>query len=299
MKKILFIVNPKAGITIKSKAIIDLMAGNLLNSDIEPKVVFTEYGGHAIELAQKGIEDKYDVIVAGGGDGTINEVASVLKNTDAVLGLLPLGSGNGLARFLKIPLGTISAIRTLNNFAVRTIDTVTLNDRFFTSIAGIGLDAEVAHSFKSNRFRGLLEYSRITLTALTELKAHDHVLILDGNEMKQKAIMISFANSNQFGFNMRIAPEALIDDGLLDICVIKKGNIANLINVGYNALAGIKDESGVIEYYKASEVIVKNNTELKVNIDGEAALFEKDLYFKIFPSSLKVAVPLRSIKKGM
>ena len=299
MKKILFIVNPKAGITIKSKAIIDLMAGNLLNSDIEPKVVFTEYGGHAIELAQKGIEDKYDVIVAGGGDGTINEVASVLKNTDAVLGLLPLGSGNGLARFLKIPLGTISAIRTLNNFAVRTIDTVTLNDRFFTSIAGIGLDAEVAHSFKSNRFRGLLEYSRITLTALTELKAHDHVLILDGNEMEQKAIMISFANSNQFGFNMRIAPEALIDDGLLDICVIKKGNIANLINVGYNALAGIKDESGVIEYYKASEVIVKNNTDLKVNIDGEAALFETDLHFKIFPSSLKVAVPLRSIKKGM
>lgn len=296
MKRILFIVNPKAGITIKSKAIIDLMAGNLLNSDIEPKVVFTEYGGHAIELAKKGIEEKFDVIVAGGGDGTINEVASVLKKTDAVLGLLPLGSGNGLARFLKIPLGTISAIRTLNDYAVRTIDTVTLNDRFFTSIAGVGLDAEVAHSFQSNRFRGLLEYTRVAMTVLTELKAIEYDLVIDGRELNPEALMISFANSNQFGFNMRIAPEARIDDGLIDVCIVKKGNIAHVINTGFNALAGKTDENGIVDYIKAKEILIRNNKPLKFNIDGEAALFDSDIKIRIHPNSLKVAVPLRIYK---
>lgn len=272
------------------------MTGNILNSEFAPKVLFTEYGGHAIELAREAIKDQYEIIVAAGGDGTINEVASVLINTDIILGLLPLGSGNGLARFLKIPLNTIASIRLYNHFTVRTVDAVTVNDHFFTSIAGVGLDAEVAHSFQNNRMRGLLEYSRITLTALSELKTKDYSLILDGKEIQQSAVMISIANSNQFGFNMRIAPEARIDDGLLDVCIVKKGSFTNMINVGYNALAGIKDESGLIDYYKAKEVIVKNSGQIKVNIDGEAALFNSDLHFKIMPACLKVAVPLRSIK---
>ncbi|MBK7029781.1 MAG: acylglycerol kinase family protein [Bacteroidales bacterium] len=166
MKKIniLFIVNPRAGITIKSKFLIRLLAGQYLDNErYKPEVQFTKYATHATELAKEAVESGIPFVIAVGGDGTVNEGARALINTKTAMGILPTGSGNGLAHHLKIPMNIFQALRVINRGNTKYIDTVNLNDKVFTSIAGIGFDAKVAEKFASSGVRGLISYVRIIL----------------------------------------------------------------------------------------------------------------------------------------
>jgi YegS/Rv2252/BmrU family lipid kinase len=291
-KKIVFIVNPKAGITPKSKVVIELLTGNIMpSSRFAPEVVFTERAGHATELAKTAISNGADIIVALGGDGTINEVACALADTDIPLGILPAGSGNGLARCLGISMSYALALRTIIRGNTKLIDVATVNDNLYTSIAGIGFDAFVAEKFAGSTMRGMLSYMQIVLNEFKNYKAIKYHLTIDGNEVEKQALMIVFANSDQFGFNTRIAPHAKLDDGFLDVCIIRKMQAKQLLNVGYHTMRGTLGTTNYVEYYKAKEINIKNAQPALMNVDGEPKIMNPPIRISIKPLALRVIVP--------
>lgn len=291
-KKIVFIVNPKAGISPKSKVVIELLAGNIIpSSRFIPEVIFTERPGHATEIAANAIANGADIIVASGGDGTVNEVASALVDTDIPMGILPAGSGNGLARCLGISMSYALALRTIIRGNTKLMDVATVNDKLYTSIAGIGFDAFVAQKFAESSIRGMISYMQIILNEFSSYKPLTYNLTIDGEEFEKQALMIVFANSNQFGFNTKIAPDAKVDDGYLDICVVKKMPVTQLLNVGYNTMRGTLGNTGFAEYFRGKEISITNIHDPLMNIDGEPKIMNSPVSIKIKPLCLRVIVP--------
>jgi diacylglycerol kinase (ATP) len=291
-KKIVFIVNPKAGITPKSKFIIELLAGNIIpSSRFIPEVVFTERAGHATELAKEAIGRGIDIVVASGGDGTVNEVACAMVNTGIPMGILPAGSGNGLARCLGISMSYALALRTIIRGKTKLMDVATVNDIVYTSIAGIGFDAYVAQKFSESYIRGMISYMQIILKEFSSYKPMTYRLTIDGVDMEKHALMIIFANGNQFGFNTRIAPEAKVDDGFLDVCIMKKMPVSQLVNVGYHMLRGTPLKTGYMEYFKGQNITIDTIAEPLMNIDGEPKIVQSPVKIDIKPLALRVIIP--------
>lgn len=291
-KKIVFIVNPKAGITPKSKVVIELLAGNIIpSSRFIPEVLFTEKAGHATELAKTSLNNGAEIIVASGGDGTVNEVAHALVNTDIPMGILPAGSGNGLARCLGISMSYALALRTIIRGNTKLMDVATVNNMIYTSIAGIGFDAYVAQKFSESSIRGMISYMQIILNEFSAYKPVNYTLTIDGQEIERQALMIIFANGDQFGFNTRVAPDARVDDGFLDICVIRKMPVSQLLNVGYHTMRGTLDKTGFAEYFKGREITINNVVDPLMNIDGDAKTITSPVKIGIKPLSLRVIVP--------
>jgi len=291
-KKIVFIVNPKAGITPKSKVVIELLAGNIIpSSRFIPEVIFTERPGHATEIAATSIGKGADIIVASGGDGTVNEVACALVDTNIPMGILPAGSGNGLARCLGISMSYALALRTIIRGKTKLMDVATVNDKLYTSIAGIGFDAFVAQKFADSSIRGMLSYMQIILNEFSSYKPLAYNLTIDGEDFEKQALMIVFANSNQFGFNTKIAPDAKVDDGYLDICVVKKMPVTQLLNVGYHTMRGTLGNTGFAEYFRGKEISIANIHDPLMNIDGEPKIMNSPVIIKIKPLCLRVIIP--------
>ncbi len=291
-KKIIFIVNPKAGITPKSKVIMELVAGNIFpSSRFITEVKFTERAGHATELAKDAIKREFDIVVASGGDGTINEVAIAMVDTGIPMGILPAGSGNGLARCLGISMSYMLALRTIIRGKTKLMDIAMVNDMMYTSIAGIGFDAFVAHKFADSYIRGIISYMQIVLKEFRKYKPQTYRFTIDGVSMERKALTIVFANSDQFGFNTRIAPDAKVDDGLLDVCVMKKMPVSQLLNVGYHMLRGTPVKTGYAEYFKGKHITIEGVSEQLMNIDGEPKTIMGPVNIGIKPLSLCVIVP--------
>jgi len=291
-KLIVFIVNPKAGITPKSKAVIELLAGNVIpSSRFIPEVVFTQRAGHATELAKEALGRGADIVVASGGDGTINEVACAMVNTGIPMGILPAGSGNGLARSLGISLSYALALRTIIRGNTKLMDVAIANDTLYTSIAGVGFDAHVAQKFAESYLRGMFSYLKIILNEFRAYKPLTYKLTIDGVSMEKQALVIVFANGNQFGFNTRIAPDARVDDGFLDVCVMKKMPVSQLLNVGYHMMRGTPVKTGYTEYFKGKEITIETSSDPLMNIDGEPKIMQSPVKIKIQPLALNVIVP--------
>ena len=290
-RNLLFIVNPISGIG-KQKKIEEILKSTIDNSLIDYTVRYTEHIHHGNELAKEAVgQGCFDAIVAVGGDGSVNDVVSGIVGSDMTLGIIPCGSGNGLARNLKIPLTPIHAIEMLNHYQVAEIDTIDLNGRTVASIAGIGFDARVARRMKQAKVRGLQAYAKIILTDYPNYKEHVYQLTIDGEEIERKAWFISFANSNQFGYNTAIAPMAKLDDGLIDVCIVDRIPLLHLPLTAPLIYLNHFELSQHVEIFKAREVIVHNNTERWVNIDGEGECIGTELHFRNFRKSLKVIVP--------
>lgn len=220
-KRILFIVNPISGHHDKRR-FAESVQRELGGDDIAYEVVFTERAGHATELAAAAVGE-YDIVAAVGGDGTLNEVACGLIGTGTILAVIPCGSGNGLARHLRIPLNTRKALRLLVCGQVQRIDTCVVNDRLFLSVAGIGLDAQTAYDFSQDPRRGFMTYAHYVATNYFHPKPETVSITFDGdNPLSCSPLLITFANSNQFGYNAVIAPHASLQDGLIDVCILQR-----------------------------------------------------------------------------
>ena len=295
-KNILFIINPISGVR----------RGNHLSNSIEKyidrekfnyELKYTQYPGHAIKLSKEGVEKKIDIIVAVGGDGTINEVASQMINSKVVLGIVPLGSGNGLARHLGIPRLVASALKLINDFQVTDIDTASINGKPFISIAGVGFDAKVARLFAKVKRRGFFSYANLITNNYIRYKPKKYKIEFDdGKTINPEALFISFANSNQFGYNTAIAPNAQLRDGQLDICIVQKPNIFRLPIIANLMLLRAIDKSQYVETIRASHFRVRQTRNRVVNIDGEAFRISKKLEIKVNPLSLLVIIPDHEIK---
>ncbi len=290
--KILFIINPISGVGQQGMDEFKKLVGNVLDHALfSPEIMVSQYAGHAKKIAKDAVKKGVKYIAIAGGDGTVNEVASILVGTDAVLGIIPSGSGNGLAHHLGIPVKKSDAMALLNHQNVIQIDTCQVNDAFFVSIAGIGFDARVAKQFAKSRRRGFLTYGKIVFREYFTYRQRQYTLILDEEKMQTSAFFISFANSNQFGYNTRIAPNASITDGLIDVCIVRKPPVIELPLVAHLLYSRKVDKSKYIDIYRASEIIVKRKKDKIVNIDGEPVKMKKELKIGVRPVSLNVIVP--------
>ncbi len=289
--KIVFIVNPISGAR-KHPYLIRFIKRGIDKNKFDLEIKKTEYAGHAKILAKEALKNNISVIVAVGGDGTINEIGSQLIGSEAILGILPLGSGNGLARHLGIPRLLPSAIKLINRMNVSKIDTAEINGIPFISIAGVGFDALVAYKFAKTSTRGFLTYAHIVANKFAHYRPKKYIIkTKEGEKIKIRAFFVSFANSNQFGFNTAIAPNASLIDGLLDICIIKKPNFFELPLVTNLLLLRMIDKSPLVNIIRSESFTVKQTKNRFVNIDGEAVKIAKKLKVKVNPLSLKIIVP--------
>jgi diacylglycerol kinase (ATP) len=287
---ILFIINPISGGKDKLK-IPALIDANLDRSKFNANFAFTEYVGHASEIAEEATGKNFDVIVAVGGDGTINEIASKVMQQHKILGVLPFGSGNGLARFLKIPMNTVKAIKVINTCKVSVIDTATFNDKCFFNMAGMGFDAHISSVFAGNKGRGLTGYVKLGLKEVLSYKPQTYRLIIDGKEYVKKAFVISVANSSQYGNNAHIAPTASVTDGLLDVCIVKEFPMYKLPLLAYEMLNSKTDRSKLVEIIKGKNINISRIKEDAIHIDGEPFFMGTEIAVSVNPLSLNIITP--------
>jgi len=290
-KKVKFIINPVSG--VGRQCALEKIIPEFLNHNLyEYQISYTERAGHSTELSKEAAESgECDLVVAVGGDGSINEVARGLAGTEIPLGIIPTGSGNGLAHFLDIPFNFNRALQIINKGKVKKIDTATMNGKLFISIAGVGFDALVAREFSKFKRRGFWPYFNIVVREYPRYQPKEYILELNGKTIKKEALFISFANSDQFGFNAAISPNASINDGLIDVCIFKKPSVLEAPILAQFLFFRAIDETRYLEIIKASEIKIIQPQNRYVHLDGDPVRLSKELIVKVNPLSLKVIVP--------
>ncbi len=289
-KKILFIVNPISGGRDKQR-IPGLIEKHLDKSVYEHRISYTEREEHGYMLAKAAAKEKYDVIVAVGGDGTVNEVSKAIINTNVVLGIIPFGSGNGLARSLKIPLKAAKAIEVLNRLNIDIIDSAKLNEHYFFNVAGSGFDAHISQCFAKNKIRGFVGYIKTTFQELKKYIPQEYDITLDGVNYIRKAFIVSIANSSQYGNDAHIAPRADVKDGWLDVVIVKPIAWYMIPIVALRMFNKSAESSSYVEMFRAKKIEIKREYEAAIHLDGEPRMEQKDMMIEIIPLSLKVIVP--------
>jgi len=289
-KKILFIVNPVSGRgrSLKLEAVVETLIDK---SKYDFEVVRTEHAGHAAELAKSAAEKGFHIVVAVGGDGTVNEVGRSLVGTETAIAIIPSGSGNGLARDLKLPFNMVKAIHVINRGVRKKIDTATLNDQFFCNAAGIGYDAYIARKFAKAGTRGFKTYLRIVYREYSMYRPRKYWIITDGTAITRRALLITFANSSQFGNNTSIDSTAKVDDGLIDVCIVSR--IPMWVLPFYIPLLFTRTfhKTHYVEIIKAKTVTITRKKGRAVHLDGDPHKMGKRIEMKVNPLSLKVIIP--------
>lgn len=291
-KRVHFIVNPVAGTrqVLKSK-LPELLSKNLDAEQFDYDIRWTESRGHATELATQAVNDNVDLVVAVGGDGSINEVANALAGTQVPLGVLPFGSGNGLARHLGYPMRKSKAIRVFNRFKVDEMDLFQLSNSYICSTAGIGFDAYVAEQFDNKKSRGFLGYALGILRAFIKYPYFDYRLELPDRELTGKAFMIVLCNSSQHGYNLKIAPKASVQDGVMDVWVLDKFPRWKATFIFFSILRGLHHKSRYFNSYLTNQVIVETQEPIHFHTDGEPVKKISRIEAEVKPRALRVVVP--------
>jgi len=289
-KRIRYIINPKSG--AKGKEFLPALIESCSDkSEIDFEICFTNAPKHATQLAREAAEQKYDIVVAVGGDGSANETAKGLMGSDTALGIIPTGSGNGMARHLKIPLEHKDSVMVINKSLKDRIDTVKVNGEFCLGTIGIGFDAHIAHLFAVSEVRGYSTYVKLILTEFYKYKSTLYHIEVDGKKISKECFLLTFANSSQFGNNAVIAPFADVKDGILDVSMMSRFPMFAAPHLIYRLMHNIIHQSRYFEMAKGKSVLVKNTGSLNGHIDGEPVTFEGDLQIDIVPASLTVIVP--------
>ena len=288
-KNILFIINPVSGGKSKEN-IINLVNRNLSKELFDPAFEFSTSIGHANSLAVAAVAGNTDIIVAVGGDGTINEVASAVVNSDKIMGVIPFGSGNGLARSLKIATNKRNAILQLNRLNVGRIDTGLFNGRNFFNMAGLGFDARMSASFANDKKRGLKGYIRTAFGEISQYKSEKYSLDIDGKKIDREAFMICIANSSQFGNNAHISPKASLTDGLLDVCIIKPFPLYHFPVMGIHMFFKTADRSKYVEIIRGKAIRISRQEAGVIHLDGEPQIMGKEIEIMVNPLNLSILV---------
>ena len=286
-RKILFVINPISG-TGKKKIIEKLLEEYLDKSAIEFEIKYTEFAGHAIEISKKVVDqNNYECVIAVGGDGSVNEVANGLIGSKVILGIIPVGSGNGFARHMKIPLNLKDAIIALNKGRIQTVDTGKINNHKFVGIAGAGFDAHISKKFDEASTRGFWTYFKLTVSEYLKYKERAYEVKIREEESSLKALILCFCNSSQWGNNAFIAPNANASDGKIVVAIVRK---MPLLAVPYFAYRLFKGKVNASKYYRqivVDEISVKQKDHL-IHIDGDPLEFKQTFTVKVNPSSLNV-----------
>ena len=284
-KNILYIINPNSG-KKGVKKVVQLLRKEVVHNNLAD-IVYSEYPKHAIKLVQENLS-AYDIFIAVGGDGTVNEVASQLIFTDKILGVLPVGSGNGFAREFgfKKDLSAINAAIKKNEH--RLIDTITINEHRFVNIAGIGFEGQVTSVFSKMPLRGLKSYIKATLKTLTTFKPFKAEIITKSKTYTGAFFSLTIANTRQFGNNALIVPHAKPDDGQIDVLLVKP--FPKIMMAGFTGkmFMGLLKDAKYTTYLKTPDEVIINTKMNKIHIDGEALEINSPFHIKMDTNSLRV-----------
>lgn len=291
-KKVCFIINPVSG-TGKWKGIEESIQ-KYLDPSFKTVIYYTEYAGHAIELANDAAKT-CDVVAAVGGDGLMNEVARGILGTKAALAIIPTGSGNALARHLRIPVNHKGALECINKMNTRLIDTATMNDEDFFAVCGTGFDAEVANKFANSKTRGFFTYLWLAFTTYFNYKAATYDITVDGHTIQVKAFLISIANGSQYGNNAHIAPKASTRDGMLDVVIVKPFSVLASPILAWRLFRWSLDRSPFLITERGKSIQIRNvdkTTPLCIHYDGEPAGEAESINVEVAPRTLTVIAPV-------
>ena len=284
---ILFVINSISG-GKKKLSLPAVIEANLDKNKFSATFSFTNVAGHATRIAQDAISKDIDIIVAVGGDGTINEIAQELLGTDKILGIIPLGSGNGLARALHIPMNTKKAIAVINKLDTKLIDAAKLNQKYFLNMAGIGFDAHVSAVFAGSKSRGLKGYLKMGLKEVLSYHPQKYELNIDGKIYEREAFVISIANSTQYGNNFHISPNSSLTDGFLEICIVKPLPLYKLLILALQMLCSTTHRSKMVEIISGQHIQIKREAAAVVHLDGEPVEMNNFIEIDIIPLALKI-----------
>lgn len=289
--KILFIINKFSGTGYQPQSegkILDICERH----DVECTIEFTNGKGHATELARNAVGSGFDRVIAVGGDGTVNEVARGLLHTGMPLGILPKGSGNGLARHLGIPVSIPAATESIFKSTVVSMDTFKINDHLSVNVAGLGFDGLIANMFDTNGQRGLSGYVKLTLKEFINFRDFQAKVSVNGMVMERDSFIIAVANSSQYGNNARIAPRASVKDSMLQVSFIRKVPYHRIPSFAYAFFAGtIEKHKRYYESFSADNLSIDTPVPTPFHVDGEACGASDHFSVQVNPRSLNILVP--------
>lgn len=288
--KIAFIINPIAGGKNKFH-FSHTIEKHLDLSKFEYQIFQTERVNHAFDLTKIAIQEGAQIVAAVGGDGTINEIATALVGTPIKLAIIPFGSGNGLARALKIPMQATKAINMINQCKSDLIDVAKLNESYFFNMSGLGFDAHISHVFAKDKKRGLLGYVKATFRELKNYKSENYQINIDGKLINERAFILSIANSSQYGNEAHIAPRAQLHDGLLDLIIVKPFPLILLPLLALRMFTKTADRSKYLISLQGKSIQISNQKTGVIHLDGEAKLHNENIHISIQPLALNVIVP--------
>ncbi|MDO7851546.1 diacylglycerol/lipid kinase family protein [Hymenobacter convexus] len=289
MPKTCFILNPKAGPS-RRHDMPGLIAQHFGAREASYEIRQTEYAGHAVELAKLAAAEGFAVVAAVGGDGTVNEVGRGLLGTAAALGIVPQGSGNGLARHLKVPLGLPAALRRLATPDFSRMDVGVMNGHPFFCTAGLGFDAHVSQHFAQAGSRGLSTYLRVTLREYRRYQSVAVEVDLAGQQLATNCYVLAFANASQYGNNAYIAPLADLRDGLLDVCLIDALPAMRAFRVSLAMALGNLPQTKAAEYFRVPQARVRAAAPIGFHVDGDYLGHATEFAVELMPLALAVAV---------
>jgi len=267
-KKILAIVNPISG-TGKKDNIASVIEKFTDPQRVEVTLAVTERAGHAHEMAAQAASEGYDVVAAIGGDGTVNEVGCALCGSDTALAVIPCGSGNGLARHLRLPMSVSKSISLLNDGVVKKFDFCSVNGRPFFCTCGLGFDAQVSKAFADADTRGLITYVKTTINEYFKYQPHEYRITIDGIEINEKAFVIACCNASQYGNNAFIAPRASMQDGLIDMTIVHNINLLEAPLMGIKLFSRMLDQDHHVSVFRGSRITIERQEDDVIHIDGD------------------------------
>ncbi|MBU2019253.1 MAG: diacylglycerol kinase family lipid kinase [Bacteroidetes bacterium] len=286
--KIRFIINPKSGVHQKND-LPDLIATHLDLNRFEYDIIQTEYRKHAKTLAKEASDQGYDIVCAVGGDGSVHEVGTALIDTNTALAILPAGSGNGLARHLNIPLDLKQAILHLNSAQTRKMDTVLANDKPFLNVGGYGFDALIAQKFENYHQRGFWGYTKLIFKEYFTYNNYKYKFTIDNKTREEELLLFTVANATEFGNGFCISPQSKIDDGVLELCLLKpfKGwKAPRIIRLCFQRKSNLSKYIEIIPFTEATlEIPIP-----KSHYDGEPFDVRSTIHIRVVPKSLLIFV---------
>jgi len=284
-----FIVNPISGNTDKSR-IVNLIPEYMDAERFDVKILYTEFRGHAAQMAQQAVDEHIDVVVAVGGDGTVNEVARCLIHTSTALGIIPCGSGNGLARHLFIPMNPEGALKVLSVCEIEALDFGVINETPFFCTCGVGFDAFVSSKFAKSERRGLRTYIENTLREGLRYKPDTYEIEIDGEKQHYKAFLIACANASQYGNNVYIAPRASMSDGLMDVTIMEPFTMLEAPQIAIQLFNKTIDQNSRIRTFKCKSLRIHRTQPGVIHFDGDPKEEGTDIQVSLVPKGIRMVV---------